>query len=414
MSAAPVISEQRLAAVGALLIALGPISMALYTPAMPQLVAVFGTEVAAVKLTLTAYFGGFALAQLVCGPISDAAGRRPVVLAFTSLYLAGSVVALLAPSIDWLIVARIVQGIGAAVGVAVSRAMVRDLYTGQKSVQIMNLIGLMLAVGPALSPTLGGITLELFGWHAIFLFMVLYGLAIIAVFLTVVPETLAKAHRRSLRPTSLIRSYRGLLADPRFLRPSIVLGCTNGALYALATMLPFVLIDETGLTPTQFGIGMLTQTGSFAVGSLIMRRLLSTIEAHRLVPIGLALIALGGALLATFLRLVDPSFLTVMGPVGLIAFGIAFTMPSLMTDSLGPFPHIAGAAAALTGFFQMGGGLLGSAIAAAMDDPVSALATVIPAMAAIAVIGHFALQPAVRRKERQVAAKLNEAARPDD
>jgi DHA1 family bicyclomycin/chloramphenicol resistance-like MFS transporter len=393
-------SERKLAAVGALLIALGPVSMALYTPAMPQLVHVFGTDVAAVKLTLTAYFGGFALAQLVCGPISDGVGRRPVVLAFTGLYLVGSVIALFAASIEWLIAARIVQGIGAAAGVAISRAMVRDLYTGQKSVQIMNLIGLMLAIGPGLSPTLGGITLELFGWHAIFLFMVLYGLAIAGVFLTIVPETLAPAHRREIRPASLVRSYARLLRDPRFMRPSLVVGSTNGALYALATMLPFVLIDVVGLTPTQFGIGMLAQTGSFTAGSLVMRRLLASVEAHRLVPVGLALVGSGGVLLAILLRAIEPGFVSVMGPVGLIAFGIAFTMPSMMTDSMAPFPHMAGAASALTGFMQMGGGLLGSLVAAAMDDPVAALATVIPAMAAVAVVSYFALKGAAARKER--------------
>jgi DHA1 family bicyclomycin/chloramphenicol resistance-like MFS transporter len=196
------------------------------------------------------------------------------------------------------------------------------------------------------------------------------------------------------------------------MRPSIVVGCTNGALYALATMLPFVLIDVVGLTPTQFGIGMLAQTGSFTAGSLIMRRLLATIEAHQLVPVGLGLIGFGGVLLAALLRLVEPSFLTVMGPIGVIAFGIAFTMPSMMTDSLAPFPHMAGAASALTGFFQMGGGLIGSAVAAAMDEPVAALATVIPAMAAIAVVAHVALKRAKARKEAVEAGRQNEPETP--
>ena len=138
----------------------------------------------------------------------------------------------------------------------------------------MNLIGLMLAIGPGLSPTIGGITLELFGWHAIFWFMVLYGVVVVAMFLTTVPETLADEHRTTLRPLGVMRSYLVLLMDARFLRPSIVVGCTNGAFYALATMLPFVLIDVVGMTPTAFGIGMLAQTGSFTIGSIVMRRLL--------------------------------------------------------------------------------------------------------------------------------------------
>src|SRR5215213_2919587 len=105
----PLMSERKTAIVGALLVALGPISMALYTPAMPTLVKVFGTDVSTIKLTLTVYFAGFALAQLVCGPLGDAFGRRPVVLAFTALYLVGSVIAALAPDVEWLLAARLVQ-----------------------------------------------------------------------------------------------------------------------------------------------------------------------------------------------------------------------------------------------------------------------------------------------------------------
>lgn len=387
---AALMSARRTSAVGALLVALGPISMALYTPAMPALVEAFQTDVSLIKLTLTVYLGGFAAAQLVCGPLSDAFGRRPVVLGFTLLYLAGSIVAVFAPTIEWLLAARLVQGIGAAAGIAVARAIVRDLYTGQDSARVMNTIALMLAAGPALSPTIGGITLDLFGWRAIFLFMVLYGVVVLAVFLTAVPETLARRDASRARPGRLAVSYWRLLRDQRFLAPTIVIACTIGSLYAMATMLPFVLIDEAGLTPVQFGFGMLAQSGSFMLGSLTMRRLLRTIDSPRLVPVGLGLIGFGAILLFVLLNLAPPSFLSVMGPIALIAYGIAFVMPAMMTSSLAPFPEMAGAASALMGFVQMGGGLLGSGIAALMGQPVLALAIIIPAMALIAIVTYAA------------------------
>ena len=396
----PLMSERRTAIVGALLVALGPISMALYTPAMPTLVEVFGTDVATVKLTLTVYFAGFALAQLVCGPLADAYGRRPVVLSFTALYLAGSLAAAVAPGIDWLLAARALQGVGAAAGIAISRAIVRDLYTGQQSVRIMNAIGLMLGIGPALSPTLGGITLDLLGWHAIFVLMIAYGIVLIAVFAASVPETLARPDPSRARPGRLLASYSALARDPRFLRPSLVVAATIGGLYAMATMLPFVLIETVGLTPTEFGVGMLAQSGSFIAGSLVMRRLLRSVAAQRLVPWGLALVGAGGALLAIGLRVAEPAFVTVMGPIGLFAFGIAFLMPSMMTASLAPFPQMAGAASALMGFLQIGGGLLGSGVAALMRDPVLALATIIPAMTAVALAAHLGLRRAAASRER--------------
>src|SRR5829696_10064396 len=116
-------TETRTAVVGALMVALGSVSMSLYTPAMPALVEAFHTTPATVKLTLTVYFGGFAFAQLVCGPLSDAYGRRPIAIWFFSIYLLGSIVAALSPGIEWLLVGRTLQGIGVAAGTAISRAI---------------------------------------------------------------------------------------------------------------------------------------------------------------------------------------------------------------------------------------------------------------------------------------------------
>ena len=132
MTAAPLMSERRVGLIGGLLTAIGPISMALYTPAMPAIVEAFGTTEAMVKLTLTLYFGGFAGAQLVAGPLSDALGRRAVTYGFMGIYCAGSLAALLAPSVGLLMLARFVQGVGASAGVAISRALVRDLFEGER------------------------------------------------------------------------------------------------------------------------------------------------------------------------------------------------------------------------------------------------------------------------------------------
>ena len=385
-------SEGRLAVIGGLLVALGPISLSLYTPAMPELVHVFSTDVATIKLTLTSYFAGFALSQLVCGPLSDAFGRRRIALAFTFIYLVGSVIAAGAPSVEWLLGARLVQGIGAAAGVSIARAMVRDLHTGDASIRIMNMIGVLLAIGPAASPTIGGIALDLFGWQSIFAFMVGYGAILTLVLLTLTPETNRNPDPSRLRPMRLLRNYGRLIVSPAFLGPSIVFGCTAGALYTMATLLPFVMIDEVGLTPTQFGFSMIMQSGSYLIGALVMRRLLRLVEAHRLVPFGIAMIVVAGILLATILRILPPSFLGVMGPIALFAFGIAFISPSMQTSALAYFPDIAGSAAALMGFFQMGGGFLGSAVSAAIGQPVFSLATIIPSMIAIAVATHYGMR----------------------
>jgi DHA1 family bicyclomycin/chloramphenicol resistance-like MFS transporter len=391
--------------IGALLVALGPISMALYTPAMPALVRVFDTDVSAVKLTLTVYFLGFAVAQLVCGPLSDTRGRRPVVLWFTGLYLAGSLIAVFAPSIEWLLAARLVQGVGAAAGIAIARAIVRDLFVGRQSAQVMNMIALMLMVAPAIAPTLGGLTLEFLGWREIFVLMALYGVAVIAIFYVTVPETLPPSAANEPRKR-LVSSYATLIRDARFLRPALSMACMLGAYYALATVLPFVLIEGAGLTPVEFGFAMLSHTVAFMFGALMMRRLLKSIDAHRLVPVALWLISVAVVLMVFAVTTYGPGLLTVMGPTALFSLGLPFAMPSMTTASLAPFPHIAGAASALAGFLQMAIGLVGSAVAALMGDANLALLTVLPVLLLASVVIHVALRGATSRMEEAVADRI--------
>ncbi|MCL4676899.1 MAG: multidrug effflux MFS transporter [Pararhodobacter sp.] len=381
----PVMSERRVSLLGALLVAIGPVTMALFTPAMPVIVHAFGTTEAAVKLTLSLYFAGFAFAQLVCGPLSDGFGRKPVTFAFLSVYLAASLLALVAPTIEVLIAARFLQGVGAAVGVAISRAIVRDLFTSERSARIMNLIGLILGVGPAFAPTIGGITMELAGWHAIFAVMFAAAVVIILVVQFAMVETVERDLTR-IRPRALVRSYGSLLGSRYFVLSALIMTGSIGALYTQASVLPFILMERVGLTPTQFGVGMLMQSGMFFAGALVVRLLLARFNALRLVPPGLLFIAIGSLALAIGLRLAAPSFLSVMGPVAFFAFGIAFVMPAMLTASLAPYPHIAGAASSLGGFFQMGGGLAGGTIAAMIGDPVLAMATIIPAMGLVAIL----------------------------
>ncbi|MHB2267579.1 multidrug effflux MFS transporter [Aliihoeflea sp. PC F10.4] len=385
---APVMSELRVSVIGAMLVALGPISMALFTPAMPEIVKAFGTTDAAVAMTLSLYFAGFAFAQLVCGPLSDGYGRKPVTIVFVGIYLAATVAAILAPTIELLIASRFVQGVGAAVGVAIARAVVRDLFTSERSARIMNLIGMILGIGPALSPTIGGVATELFGWHSIFAFMLLFGLTILLMVRYSMTETVVRDPSR-VRPRALFRSYRTLATSGYFMWSSLVLGGSVGALYTLATLLPFVLMDRVGLTPSQFGIGMLMQSGAFFFGSVVMRRLMNRHSAYRLVRPGLVFIAAGSALLFVGLHIVEPTFLWVMAPVGVYAFGIAFVMPAMSTAAIAPYPHMAGAAASLSGFLQMGGGLAGGVIAAFVGDPVTGISTIIPGMGAFAVLSWY-------------------------
>lgn len=384
---APLMSERRVSLIGALLVAIGPVSMALYTPAMAALVDAFGTSESVIKLTLTLYFGGFAAAQLVAGPISDAVGRRPVTVAFMLIYCAASIVALFAPTVGVLMAARFVQGVGASAGVAIARALVRDLFTGDRSSRIMNLIGIILSVGPALAPTVGGIMLVAFGWRSIFIAMLAFGLTVILVALFAMRETVV-ADLTRLKPRQLAGSYAMLLRHRHFMTATLVVAGALGAIYAQATFLPFILIGRVGLTPAEFGLAMLLQSGSFFTGSLVVRALMARISAYTLVPVGLAFVVLG-SLGTAGLLFWQPTLLRVMVPVGVYAVGIAFVMPAMSTAALAPFRRDAGAAAAMMGFLQMGSGLMVGSLGALMGDAVLAMASLIPAMGAAACLAYI-------------------------
>lgn len=381
---APLMSERRVSIIGAMLVAIGPVSMALYTPAMTELVREFGSSESVIKLTLTLYFGGFAFAQLVAGPLSDALGRRPITIAFMGLYCVASIVAMFAPSVEVLMGARFVQGLGASVGVAISRALVRDLFTDDQSSRIMNLIGIILALGPALAPTIGGLMLPLFGWRSVFVLMTFFGLGIIAVVIFAMKETVV-ADRSRLNFPALGRTYKMLLTNRHFITASLVMGGALGAIYAQATFLPFILMDDVGLSPAQFGASMLAQSGSFFLASLLCRRLMRTHGADALVGPGLVFIAVGSLGTLTLLFW-PPSFLHVMIPVAIYSFGIAFVMPAMSTAALAPFGRAAGAAASMLGFVQMGSGLLMGSLGALMGNAVVAMAVLIPLMGATACI----------------------------
>ncbi|CAN7382401.1 multidrug effflux MFS transporter [Aminobacter sp. LjRoot7] len=384
-----VMSERRVTIVGAVLAGLGPASLSLFTPAMPEIVHAFGTTEEAVKMTLGLYFAGFALTQLVCGPLSDGYGRKPVTLAFLGIYLVGSIGALVAPSIDVLILSRLLQGAGAAVGLSLSRAIVRDLFAHEQSARILNLITMILALAPAIAPTIGGLVMEVAGWHAIFSIMFLMGVASLLTVRFALVETVERDPSR-VRLGAVMKTYRQLLGSGYFLFSSLVIAGTLGAYYTQATVLPFILMDRLGLTPAQFGLAMLFQSASFISGSLVMRSLIPRYGAYRMVPVGLAISSLGAAAMAVLLGLYEPTFLSVALPMAMFVFGNSFVMPAMSVATVAAFPDNAGAAASLSGFLQMGSGLLGTVAAGLLGDAMLGMSVVVPLMALGAVLAWLA------------------------
>ncbi|MDM9621399.1 multidrug effflux MFS transporter [Rhizobium sp. S96] len=400
-------SARRTSVLGALLATIGPISMSIYTPAMPELVSAFQTSDSAIKMTLSLYFAGFSVAQLLAGPMSDAFGRRAATLLFVGIYVVGSLLAAFAPGIEWLLAGRLIQGIGASVGITVARAIIRDQFTGTEASRIMNLIGIMIAIGPAIAPTVGGLALAASGWQSVFFLLIGFGLLIALSALVFMRETSLPDPRRML-PGPLLSAYGELARENHFISASLVLGGSVGALYAQATLLPFILIKVVGLSPTAFGLGMLMQSGSYFLGSVCLRSAAPRLGGDGSVRVGLGLLGIAGVMIALSVQFVTPSYLSIMGPIAFLAFGLAFLTPHMTTSGLYPFPHIAGSASAMMGFIQMGGGFAGGVAASIIGMPLIAFGTVIPTMAAISIASYIWFIRASRRAATVAHSNLSE------
>ena len=364
----------------------GPLSLTLYGPALPSIVADLGTTDAGGKLTMTVYFAAFAVSQLLCGPLSDRFGRRWVGVAFFAIYVLGSVVCALAPNLEMLLLGRMLQGFGVSAGGAISRAMVRDQFAGMEAVRILTLVNLILTVTPAIAPTLGSLIMLAGNWHLMFAIMATFGVAIITLLGFGARETLPESARTPLAPRLILRNYASLLRAPDFLLPALLLALAFGGFYGFAALLPFVLIEDIGLTPLQFALALLIQTGSFILGNLVAGRLAHRLNGPQLIILGLVLLGIGGLGFALAPRLFPDSVLAVMAPVSLWMLALPAIGPSATVAAMARYGHIAGAASAMVGFFQMGGGFIASILAIALfADARAALTIVLPLLAVLAI-----------------------------
>lgn len=385
----PTMSERRLGLIGGIMVALGPLSVAIYTPALPAIVAGLETSEAAGNLTISVFYIGLALGQLLCGLLSDALGRRNVALFFFALYVAGALACLFAPSISWLITARAVQGVGASAGLVISRALVRDLFTGQASSRILNMMAIIIAAGPAAAPAIGSLLLVVGDHHLIFAVMVAHGIAVLVLVALFTVETV-RVDLRQLRPLAMLQSMGALLASRSFLLPALCTAGCAGAIYGQASILPFLLISRVGISPQEFGVGMFLQSGVYMLASLWTRWLMRRVPAARLVPWGGATVLLGAIALAGGTLLMEPNFWTIMLPVAIYAFGYAHAAPAVMTAAFASHPQRAGAASALHGFMQIATGFLIGLMAALYANPAHAMGILVGASITLGALAGLA------------------------
>lgn len=353
MSPAPLRIDSRLTlAFLAAIVSLGPLSVDMYLPAMPAMQRDLDTDVVRMHLTLSAYLWGFALFHLACGPLADRYGRRPLLLGGTGLFVLASAGCALSQSIEQLTLFRFIQGIGACVGPTLARTIARDVFGPRGAARALSLIAMLMALAPAIAPGLGGIMLRFLAWPSVFVFLGLYGIAVLAIVGLRLPETLPKA--QSIAPAAIARNYLLLIRDPLFLPVAFASALVFSGFTAYLACSGFVFINMLGVPVEYFGLVFLTSVAGYMAGSAISARL-----ALRNAP---SVVLYRGALLGVVAclsmlaahALTTGSVLAIALPMTLYAVALGLVMPHAMAMALEHFGHMAATTSSLFGFVQMG------------------------------------------------------------
>jgi len=352
----------------ALLIAIssvGPLSVNIIVPALPGLVAALAADPAVVQLTVSLYFAGLAAAQLMLGPLSDRFGRRPVLLAGFGLTVLTSCAAAAATSAAGLVAARTVQALGAATGVVVGRAIVRDLYARDRAASMLGWVTMSVVAVPMFGPLIGGLLETLWGWRAIFLFIGAAGAIILVWAAIALPETGAARSTGGRAGRRLWTEGRALLITPAFIGFVLCCAMISGPFYCIIAGAPHVVITLMGRSGTELGLWLILSSLGYMAGNFLAGSLSVRYGSTAMIRWGLVIQlagSLAGALLVALVR--EPGPAEIFVPLLVVYLGNGMALPNAIAGALSVKPEAAGTAAGVTGCLQMGWGAVISQLVA--------------------------------------------------
>ncbi|HYM70168.1 MAG TPA: Bcr/CflA family multidrug efflux MFS transporter [bacterium] len=371
------------------LTAFGPMSIDMYLPAMPALAGTLRASPGSVQLTLSAFFVGFGLGQLVYGPISDRWGRKPPMLAGIGFYVAASLLCAFAWGVAPLIVFRLLQGLSAGAGPLLARAMVRDLYERDRGASMLSLMMLIMGAAPLLAPLVGGQLLLAFGWRSIFEVQAAFGGACLLGAWLGVPETLDVARRANATAAAMMSRYATLLRDPAYLGYVVSSGAAYAGMFAYFAGSPFVFIELYHVTPQRYGLLFALNVVGMMACAAVNSRLVLRYGADRLLRYGVTMVAAAGGVLLLAAVTGWGGLPGLVLPIVAFVASISFVGANAMAGALARFRHVAGTASALAGTFQFGlGALSGMVIGALYGGTAVPMAAVMAAMGLLSAVTH--------------------------
>ncbi|WP_295551652.1 multidrug effflux MFS transporter [uncultured Pseudacidovorax sp.] len=358
----------RIAVVLGLLSAIGPFAIDMYLPALPAIGQQLGTDFGSAQLSLTVFFISIGIGQLLYGPVSDMVGRRPPMFFGMTLFALASVGCALATDIHTLIVLRFVQGLGAAAGMAIPRAVVRDLHTGSDAARLMSLLMLVFSISPILAPLAGSGVIAVAGWRAVFWVVALAAVAGLALLAFSLEETRPPSARVESSLGSALRAYGRLLLDAHFLGLVFIGGFAMMGFFIYLSTSSFVMIGHYGLTPTQYSIAFGVNAAAFFGAAQLNGRLSARFGLAPLVRVGVLGASVAISLMLAHYLTGGDSLAMLMGLYFVATAFMGLVIPTTAVLAMENHGAIAGTAAALMGTLQMLGGAVGMAVVSLFND----------------------------------------------
>lgn len=336
----------------ALLTMIAPFSIDTYLPSFPEI----GRELAAsstqMQQTLSLYMAAFSIMTLVYGPLSDAFGRRRVILFAMTVYVGASIGCAVASDFHWLLLMRIGQGLSASGGLVVGRAVVRDAFSGSRGQRAMSYVMMVFALAPGVAPIIGGWLHSYAGWRSVFWFLTGLGLFLWLLVALRLPETLSLENRRSPHPVHIARTYGHALGTRRFMLLIAIFALNFGGFFLYIAGSPVVIYRFLHLGSHDFWRMFVPLVASMMLGAFLSGRLAERYSAAQATSIGAALMIIGAVVNLMSTLLLQPSSLSLIAPITIYMMGMALAIPNVTLLLLDVFPHHRGLSAALQGFAQ--------------------------------------------------------------
>jgi DHA1 family bicyclomycin/chloramphenicol resistance-like MFS transporter len=391
-----------------LLTAIGPFSIDMYLPAFPNIAHGLHTTVGQVTLSLSSFFIGISVGQLLYGPLLERFGRKKPLYVGLCVYLVASLGCAAAASVNALIVLRLLQALGGCVGMVASRAMVRDLFEVKENAKIFSTLMLVVAVSPIIAPTLGGYITASMGWRYVFAMLIVVDLLILMGTYFLLPESKKPDPNFSLRPAPILKNFAGVATHPQFYTYALTAAISAAGLYAYIGGSPHVFMEIFRVNERQYGwifaliaMGLI---GASQVNSVLLR----IYSSEQIIKVALCCQSIIGATMAgiTFLGWSD-LFVTIF-LIFIFLCTQGFVFPNASALSLACFGHNAGSASALLGAIQMTIGAGTSAMVSVLQNHTALPMTGVMAGCAVTAFSVLLLGSKIITERASAAAIENE------